>query len=169
MKEATYCHLLRGNGLSTRVALGIRESQFWNGIWCGTGGKLEKGEDAYACVKREVREEFNVIVDGRSPVHFATADYHYNDTLEWRVHFFNIRVWKGKIQPADGFSTVKWFDLHDLPYQLMYPDLPIWLPRTFEEKSDICQVKIFYNNIRESKIRKSLFEFVKRKDALLRP
>jgi 8-oxo-dGTP diphosphatase len=43
--------------------------------WEFPGGKIEPGEDAAACLRREVREELGVEVDVGEPLPSATHDY----------------------------------------------------------------------------------------------
>jgi len=65
--------------------------------WVFIGGKIEPGEDAEMCMRREAREELGIIVRNhfRVPHPPIYADGHQDDPA-WRVHPFLIMAYEGQ-------------------------------------------------------------------------
>jgi len=167
-REATMCHLLqwRNDLERTEMLLGHRTSLFQQGTWSAPGGKMEKSETVRHCLKREVREEVGVTLLMSSAKQIATVDYYHptpdkGHELAWRVHFFNVKEWRGKLRPLNGFDKLRWFPIHGLPYRTMAPDVVTWLPMAFMETPDrLLKAEIYYADEKLTKVSKGTFQFV---------
>lgn len=166
MQEATVCHLLRGSGEDAEILFGRRaRSLFANGIWGGPGGKFEEGETISQCARREVREEFGVVIHVPTVRHFATADFYHPNasghSLKWRVHFLDVTRWRGEPSPREGFDKLRWFPRRNLPYSLMMADQAAWLPLALHDTTGrLLTVEIFYADEGLRTIAKGYFKFV---------
>ncbi len=176
MVYMTYAHLLHENGNGEETLLGIRQgkSQFAPEIRSGPGGGYEISDkgNAYKCLLRECLEEYQIHADPKSIQYLATSDCYHAGIHRRRVHFFNIRKWQGEPEAADGFRDLQWFNVNNLPYNNMFPDLALWLPRTFslpKDGSKVLRVKIcFEDEAVSNRITDFSFTVVDRKDGLLR-
>jgi 8-oxo-dGTP diphosphatase len=64
----------------------------YSGYWEFPGGKIEHGENALACLKREIKEELDVEILGATP--WITRVHAYTHATV-RLHFFRVREWRG--------------------------------------------------------------------------
>lgn len=140
LKEATVCYLLRETSKKKQILLGERDSHFQDGLWNGPGGKYDfPGEKPFECAERELEQEIGVRIHEHSSTHFATIDYYRPNTKpngafvfehydhDWRVHFFLVSSWSGKIRPVEGFSLLHWYDVDRLPFEAMPINTRLWL------------------------------------------
>ena len=99
-------------GKMLQVRTGSQEQVFYT-----LGGKYESGEDDYACIKREVKEEVNCEVDEKS-IRFLKEFEDEND--EGGV--LNIRLYEGKLigepRPSSEIVEIGWFDSNSDPKNL---------------------------------------------------
>lgn len=73
------------------------------GLWEFPGGKLENGEDARACLKREIKEELGIEVSVRP--HFCKVDYEYADRRV-KLTFHRCQILLGKPKTREGQKFV---------------------------------------------------------------
>jgi len=126
-KEVTNVFLIKGD----EVCLGMKKRGFGQGLWNGTGGKIEVGETSENAAKREAREEFRVELNKVENVGEST--FVFKDGLEIHCHIFTCRDWKG--EPAEGEEMApKWFKIKELPFDLMWKTDTSWLPMVLEGK-----------------------------------
>ncbi len=71
------------------------EGKPYSGYWEFPGGKIEQGENALACLKREIKEELDVEILGATP--WITRVHAYTHATV-RLHFFRVREWSGNFQ-----------------------------------------------------------------------
>jgi 8-oxo-dGTP diphosphatase len=74
------------------------------GYWEFPGGKIEPGEDAYAALVRELREEIGIEVREATP--WITRVYAYTHATV-RLHFFRVTRWDGEPQPLEE-QSIAW-------------------------------------------------------------
>lgn len=87
--------------------------------WCYPGGRLEFGETLEDAVIREIKEEVNLKVIILKYIGYGnqiTENYH------WVNHTFITQVINGVEKNIDtaAHSDMQWFDINDLPENLMY-------------------------------------------------
>ncbi len=92
----------------------------------GPGGKVDDGETPAQCAVRECQEE----------LHITPRDLRYcGQNLFQFTDGYSIHVWVYKTDRFDGMPTEtdeavpEWFDLDAIPYDRMWEDDHIWLPK----------------------------------------
>lgn len=92
------------------------------GRWEFPGGKLAAGEDAYAGLVRELREELGVEV--RSAERLTRYAHAYPDRVVW-LDLWVVADWAGEPRGLDG-QAIKWVEPADLDGEdLLEADRPI--------------------------------------------
>lgn len=116
---ASYVYLLRDGERGTEVLLQQRgDVPYMGWHWAaGAAGHVERGEDAFAAARRELREELDVEVDD---LHFELTMQRtmHADPIDERVDFFfTARSWVGEprvVEPTKC-AGLGWFPLDALP------------------------------------------------------
>lgn len=138
MKQATVIFLV--NNQTQEICLGMKKRGFGEGKWNGFGGKLANGEDIYAAAIRELEEETRkdetsegVKIERENLLHVATLDFVFEHKPEWgqQVEAFLINSWQGEPVESEEMRP-QWFKINEIPYELMWPDERIWLPRVLQ-------------------------------------
>lgn len=119
--ETTLCYLGRGGCylLMHRVK---KEKDVNKDKWVGIGGKLEPGEDALACVRREALEETGLTLT--APVYRGIVDFYCPPWPAERMHLYTCA--EGQYAGDDAHlpdcreGTLEWVPVGRVP------DLPIW-------------------------------------------
>jgi len=79
--------------------------------WEFPGGKLEQGESVLGCLKRELREELSIGIDGFD--HQVTRTNHYDDGGVFEVTYCFVSRFTGA--PKNNvFEDIRWVSLGDL-------------------------------------------------------
>lgn len=92
----------------------------------GPGGKLDPGETITECAVREVQEELGVTP--LNPKKYGELRFQFIDDYSIHVHVFVACQYTGR--PLETQEAVPhWFALADIPYEQMWADDEIWLPR----------------------------------------
>lgn len=92
----------------------------------GPGGKPEAGETPLQCVLRETVEE--VGVEPRAP--WLAGVFRFLDTrgADWLGYIYLATQWSG--EPRTTAEAIPgWYARHALPYEEMWDDDRLWLPR----------------------------------------
>ena len=92
----------------------------------GPGGKLEPGESAQQCAHREIKEE--LCVDVAESLDSGRLRFQFIDGYSIDVQVFVANRFKGTPTETDE-AVPLWFDIADIPYDQMWADDRIWLPR----------------------------------------
>ena len=90
------------------------------GKYNGLGGKLERGEDVVACLRREIREESALECDElvlRGTINWPGFGKHGED---WFGFIFRINRWSGEPLKENSEGTLAWIETERLL------DLPLW-------------------------------------------
>lgn len=73
--------------------------------WEFPGGKMQTGESARECLKRELREEINISVVNIEP--YGKHIQSYSDNGVFEVHYFLIKDYKGEVM-NNVFESICW-------------------------------------------------------------
>ena len=85
--------------------------------WIGVGGKFEPGEDALACVMREVTEETGLTM--QAPAYRGIVDFYCTPWPAERMHLYTCTQFAGTMTDCSE-GTLEW-----VPKQAVQA-LPIW-------------------------------------------
>ena len=129
MKHATLLLVIDGNN----VLLGMKKRGFGEGKWNGFGGKLNEGETIEEAVVREMEEEAGIIVDKEKLEKVAELNFTFpyvpkEKAFDQLVHVFVTREWSGDPKESEEMLP-KWFSQNELPFESMWNDDRIWLPK----------------------------------------
>ncbi len=92
-----------------KILLGQRSD---DGMWATPGGHVEAHEDFDEGALRELREEAGIV--GKNPTELYSGTHNGNSTKSYLVQEF-----KGKVKGNGEMKNLKWFDLHEMPYDRM--------------------------------------------------
>jgi 8-oxo-dGTP diphosphatase len=79
--------------------------------WEFPGGKLEQDEDVEQCLRRELREELSIEIDGNDRI--ETLDAYYDDGGLFRVSYCFVTGFTG-IPQNNAFEQIRWVSLAEL-------------------------------------------------------
>jgi len=92
----------------------------------GPGGRLEQGETPLACAIREVEEELCITPLGVT----ARGELRFQFTDGYSIHVFVFSATGYAGQPRETEEAIPlWFDFEAIPYEEMWADDVLWLPR----------------------------------------
>ena len=98
----------------------------------GPGGKLDPDETLMQCAVREVQEEVGVTpVD---PYPAGELRFQFTDGYSIHVHVFIAEKYHGEPIETDEALPI-WFNRNAIPYEEMWADDIIWLPRVLQGQS----------------------------------
>lgn len=126
LRQATLCFLVRGD----EILLGLKKRGFAEGKWNGVGGKKEDIESIEDTAIRETIEEIGVTP--KSVKHVATLNF-FGHGHDQQVYVYVCTEWEGDPAESDEIRP-QWFSSHDLPFDQMWPDDPLWLPHVLSGK-----------------------------------
>ena len=105
-----------------KILIARRSSGFLKGKWEFPGGKLEKNESHKDCLKRELKEEFNI--DVKVGEFYLMSIYKY-DLINIKLHSYLINEFNGKIQIKDH-DKIFWSTKNELnKFEYAPADIPI--------------------------------------------
>lgn len=112
--------------------------------WIGVGGKFEPGEDALACVLREVQEETGYTM--QSPVYRGIVDFYCPPWPPERMHLFTCSQFTGTPRPCDE-GELAWVPKEQVE------TLPIWTGdklffRLLNEGAPFFHLELYYEGDR---------------------
>jgi 8-oxo-dGTP diphosphatase len=96
----------------------------------GPGGKVEAGETPEEAAIREVQEEVGLIIEPGALTPLARIRYPFvnREALSQRSFVFSARVFSGDLQ-GSGEIAASWWPVATIPYERMWSDAKLWLPR----------------------------------------
>jgi 8-oxo-dGTP pyrophosphatase MutT (NUDIX family) len=130
LRQATWCIPLRGKD---EVLLAMKKRGFGAGLWNASGGKVKPGEDIKSAAAREIYEELGLQVTDLMMV--AEIEFYFDDKPDWsqKVTGFTTRIWQREPVETEEMSP-QWFRYHEVPYDQMWPDDKLWLPKVLAGK-----------------------------------
>lgn len=128
LKEATVLLLLKEN----HILLAMKKRGFGVGKWNGVGGKPNIGEEIVDTAKRESEEEIGVTPLNHRKV--AVFKYYFpHDNFGMKVWIFTATKWQGEPEESEEMRP-EWFDFENIPYDKMWSDDEVWMPKVLEGK-----------------------------------
>ena len=128
--ETTLC-LLKKDG---QILLALKKRGFGTGKYNGVGGKIENGETPEEAMIRECEEEIGVRPIDYEKVGYLSFDEYYKGKKEnVAFHLYIVSSWNGKLVESDEMKP-EWFNIKQIPYDMMFPDDKHWLPLILEGK-----------------------------------
>jgi 8-oxo-dGTP diphosphatase/2-hydroxy-dATP diphosphatase len=111
-----------------KILLGMKKKGFGVGRWNGFGGKFDGSKDKSIddTVDREFWEESSIKVLEHEKMGMIDFEFEGQDEI-LQVHFYRITKYYGKPMESDEMMP-KWFEIKDIPYDLMWPDDKYWMP-----------------------------------------
>lgn len=154
VQQATLCFLVKDG----KVLLAMKKRGFGVGLWNGVGGKA-KEETIEEAAARETCEEIGIEIKTLEKVallHFYFPDDPEKKNWNQDVHVFLVKDWAGDPRETEEMQP-RWFDPENLPFDHMWDDDHIWLPKildgdkieawfSFDDNS-----KVFSNKIEQLK------------------
>jgi len=125
---ATLLFVVRGD----EVLLIRKKRGLGAGKYNGPGGRLEPGETPLACAIREVQEELCV-----TPLEIEPAgelSFQFVDGYALHAHLYRAYGFTGTPTETDE-ATPHWFRVDALPFDEMWQDDRLWLPRVLARES----------------------------------
>jgi 8-oxo-dGTP diphosphatase len=130
MFDVVVVYMTRLVGESTEILLGHKARGLGTGRLVGPGGKVLPGEDVAVAASREVGEEVGVTVRPEHLKHMATLTYPFPDRPENSQRSFVFTATEFSGTPTDSDELVPaWYPLADIPWDQMWDDAKLWLPR----------------------------------------
>jgi 8-oxo-dGTP pyrophosphatase MutT (NUDIX family) len=115
-----------------KILLGMKKRGFGEGRWNGFGGKVKPDETIEQALIREMKEEASI--DIISPEKVAIVEFEFLDSgniLE--VHYYKITEYFGEPKESEEMIP-KWFNIHEIPFEKMWPDDKYWMPLFLKNK-----------------------------------
>jgi 8-oxo-dGTP pyrophosphatase MutT (NUDIX family) len=139
MKQSTLCLLIKENGREKELLLAMKKRGFGVNRWNGVGGKFnpEQGDKTIEdAAIRETEEELGVKPKEMEKVAVFNFYYPYlfeEDKKNWQVHIFFVKDWQGEPVETEEMAP-RWFKESEIPFNEMWPDDSIWLPKVLAGK-----------------------------------
>ncbi|MBI4435004.1 8-oxo-dGTP diphosphatase [Candidatus Uhrbacteria bacterium] len=113
-----------------RVCLGFKKRGFGAGWWNGFGGKVRSGEDVRTAAVRELWEECRVRVAPEALVDAGALRFTFLAEAEKTIQVRIFRVERFDSEPIETEEMrPQWFTPDTLPYDEMWSDDRVWMPR----------------------------------------
>ena len=140
-KKTTLCYIEK-DGAYLMMHRTKKENDINKDKWIGIGGKIEKDENPFDCVKREIREETGVTVTGLKYRGIVTFILEPNEIEE--MHLFTADGYVGEIDYNCTEGELKWIKKEEIG------NLPIWegdkiFFNLLEKEQGFFNLKLKYN------------------------
>lgn len=113
-----------------QILLAMKKRGTGQGKWNGVGGKVAEGEDIGSATIRECEEEIGVKPKNLAKV--AELEFFIpSQNFKNLAHVYIARAWEGEIIETEEMAP-KWFDFEAIPYDQMWSDDRLWLPRVLQ-------------------------------------
>lgn len=104
---STHCYIHR-EGQTLLMHRTKKKNDTMKGKWAGLGGKIESGETPEECIRREVKEESGLTMQGIQLKGFITFP-NFQGSGDWYMFLFICREAEGKLLDSDE-GELAWID-----------------------------------------------------------
>jgi 8-oxo-dGTP diphosphatase len=122
-----------------QILLAMKKRDFGKGKLNGAGGKINPDETIEEALIRECIEEIGV-----TPLKYhkvAENEFSWPDEKGREAGFFThvylCDAWHGVLQETDEMAP-EWFSINNIPYDKMWQDDILWLPKVLAGKKVTC-------------------------------
>lgn len=118
------------------IFLWEKKRWFAKGVLNWVWWKQDAWETLEECMIREANEE--IWIDIFNMNYLWVLHFYFNEKKEWNqdVHLYNIIEYSWVIIESEEIKPL-WFNLDDIPYNRMWEDDTIWLPRVLSWEKNI--------------------------------
>ena len=104
-----------------------------NWVWW----KQDKWETIEECMIREAKEEIGINITKKDLEYLGVLHFYFDDKeMDQDVYLYNIKKYSWNIVESNEIKPY-WFDLNAIPYNKMWEDDIIWLPRVLKWEKNI--------------------------------
>lgn len=113
-----------------KILLCMKKRWFGAWLWNSAWWKLDWCESMEECMIRELKEETNLEAKKEGIEMAGILYFHFPDNPEWdnECHVFRINDFSWIAEETEEMRP-EWYPLDQIPYEKMWKDDPIWLPR----------------------------------------
>jgi 8-oxo-dGTP diphosphatase len=131
--DVVVVYVMAKAGDERSVLLGKKLRGLGHGRVVGPGGKVTPGETHLDAAIREVFEEVGIELRAEDMTHRAVITYPFRDRPDYsqRSFVYTAEKWRGEPVSSDELEP-QWYRLTDIPWDQMWADAKLWLPRVFD-------------------------------------
>lgn len=127
MIQTTICFLMRDD----HILLAMKKRGHGEGKWNGVGGKAGDGESIKETAIREAEEEIGVTPLNLVKVASIKFEFPPERNFDHESTVFFCDSWEGEPTETEEMRP-RWFRKDEIPYDEMWQDDAIWLPKVLE-------------------------------------
>lgn len=126
MRQTTLWIILKDD----KILLCMKKRWFWEWLWNWAWWKCEKWETIEQAMIRELQEETWLETNLENLENMWVLHFYFDANPDWNqdVNIFKINDFDWAPTETEEMRP-KWFNLEDIPYNEMWEDDKIWLPR----------------------------------------
>ncbi len=136
-------------GEPDQILLGMKKRGFGEGKFNGFGGKVKNDESSELAAVRELYEEASVKIEEKNLIKMAELTFIFTDKSDWdnKMMTYIVYDWEGEAKESEEMKPL-WFNVDNLPFDLMWVDDPNWLPKILSGK----KIRATFNFTSDGKI-----------------
>lgn len=112
----------------------------WNGVSGFSKGQEKTEQSAMRALYTDVKiQAYPSDLERVAVLHFYELDEHRHVKETLQISVFLCEHWIGEPQFTPGL-TPRWFSIEDIPYNEMFEDMKMWLPKVLEGEQLIVEI-----------------------------